>query len=481
MSVASENPKLRLWLDEISQGELPVFAHTARCMTSVSTYQSSSAVELAEVILRDAAMTARVLRMANSTFYNPSGRRIDTVSYAIVLLGFDAVRNLALSIALIDTVLSGECHDQAMQELARSVHASVQSKAFSGACLQGDSEDVFIGAVLHRLGAIAFWCFPRGLSQDLLSAYQGGGSKHECERKVLGFTLDDLTLALVSEWRLSDLLSDAFHHPGQPRSQLISAGFGIADDACLGWEHDNMSRHLSRLAKLTGLPVKEVRAQAEENARLACQTLMEFGIDAGDLVILPESVVAAGSAGATSDKDKRLADDADQLVAITREITSMLSNQVDLPTLLSSVAEGIYRALNMDVVILSFVDLKQGKLMARHGIGHKREVLLKRFVFDINPPRGNIFAYCLHSKQAVLWRDGDKKLASLMTPVVSNNLGHYDFMAAPLTIAGTSKALLYVDRHVSQRPFSESDFDAFRHFADLANIGLNLLRQPAQK
>ena len=63
------------------------------------------------------AMTARLLKMANSVFYNPGGIRISTVSRAIVILGFNTVRNIALSISLVETMLSGSRHDNALAEL----------------------------------------------------------------------------------------------------------------------------------------------------------------------------------------------------------------------------------------------------------------------------------------------------------------------------------------------------------------------------
>jgi len=54
-------------------------------------------------------MTARLLRVANSPMYNLSGRAISTVSRAVVMLGFDAVRSLCLSIAVVEAVAHGAC------------------------------------------------------------------------------------------------------------------------------------------------------------------------------------------------------------------------------------------------------------------------------------------------------------------------------------------------------------------------------------
>ena len=126
-TVNSKKVGLKEWVRRLNEEEFPLFAHTARNIASLSADDEASVNELAQVILGDSAMTARVLRMANSAYYNPSSQRINTVSRAIVLLGFDVVRSIALSISLIDTVLTGGRHDAALGELVKSFHAYCDS------------------------------------------------------------------------------------------------------------------------------------------------------------------------------------------------------------------------------------------------------------------------------------------------------------------------------------------------------------------
>jgi HD-like signal output (HDOD) protein len=96
---------LEAWIARLGTEEIPAFAHTARLLASVSREDDSSANDLANVILRDGAMAARISRLANRARFNVSGRPIETVSYALVVLGFEHVHNMALTISMIDTVL----------------------------------------------------------------------------------------------------------------------------------------------------------------------------------------------------------------------------------------------------------------------------------------------------------------------------------------------------------------------------------------
>ena len=88
------------WVQKLGESGMPVFAHTARDISLVSDSSDSGAAELSRVVLQDAAMTAKLLRVANSPIFNPMGLSISTVSRAVVVLGFQEVRSICLSIAV---------------------------------------------------------------------------------------------------------------------------------------------------------------------------------------------------------------------------------------------------------------------------------------------------------------------------------------------------------------------------------------------
>ena len=78
---------------------LPVIAIRIQ---EVATDAGASANQLAEVVAQDQATSAKVLSLANSAFYGFS-RKISTIRQAVVVLGFDTIRSLALSVAVYDT------------------------------------------------------------------------------------------------------------------------------------------------------------------------------------------------------------------------------------------------------------------------------------------------------------------------------------------------------------------------------------------
>jgi hypothetical protein len=109
MSHSPNSPDLAGWIERIRGREMPVFASTVAALRRIIGDERASASALAQVILKDTPMTTKVLRLANSAYFNHSRQAVNTVSRAIVVLGFNPVAELALSVSLIDSLLAGGC------------------------------------------------------------------------------------------------------------------------------------------------------------------------------------------------------------------------------------------------------------------------------------------------------------------------------------------------------------------------------------
>jgi len=92
---------LDLLVHRLTRQDMPIFAQSMKNIQGLSERRDSSLSELAHVVLQDAALTARMLKLANSVHFNKGFRRINTISRAVVMLGYDTVRSLCLSISLI--------------------------------------------------------------------------------------------------------------------------------------------------------------------------------------------------------------------------------------------------------------------------------------------------------------------------------------------------------------------------------------------
>ena len=109
---------LQSWIERLNQSELPALASVVTDLQRLTQAEHASVQQLADVLLRDAALTSKVLRVANSSYYNPSQEVIKTISRAIVLIGFDNVRLISLSVSLVDGLLDRAPRHQLLELLA---------------------------------------------------------------------------------------------------------------------------------------------------------------------------------------------------------------------------------------------------------------------------------------------------------------------------------------------------------------------------
>ena len=474
-AVRNLHDPLRDCVRRLGEEEFPLFAHTARRIASISSDDKSSSNELAQVILVDSAMTARVLRMANSAYYNPSGGRINTVSRAIVVLGYDVVRTIALSVSLVDSMLSGSRHESARAELVRSFHAAVQAKEFASLRNAANVEEIFIAALLNRLGHVAFWCFPYGMDAKLSEAYESAEQEESAEKAVLGFTLRELTAELTKEWHLSTLLTGALSNASFKDKNVldIEHGFRIANAVEKDWNNGRIKQVIAEISNDLDRSKEFVTKAMYLNARKAAKVLDDYGFK-NPFTFIPEP---PGQIDVAAAEPQPPVDEKAQLqISILRELTSMLSEGEDLNTLLSTVLEGVYRALDMDRVCLALLSADRQKLTAKYAIGDGADAFKKLFSFDVFCGRDNIFTHVLAANEP-LWLDRKTRiqLGSLIVPEIYKVIGSVELFVMPIRIQGKPRGVIYADRGFEKTPFDDNTFLTFKHFCEHANIAFSVL------
>ena len=475
----SKRSSLDDWVRRISEEEMPIFGHTVQQVVSVAEDENASTAELARVILQDASMTARVLKLANSVYYNPHAQQISTISRAVVVLGFTTVRSMCLSIALVDSFVQGAPRDRLTRELARAIHAAVQARTI--AMVQGDEspEEIFIATLLYHLGDLAFWCFS-GEAGDRLDTLlrQPGTTPEQAEMEVLGFRLRQLTANLVKEWRINDLLSATLKNPDirDIRSRNITLCHQLARAAEKGWEGHRVQQLTLELAEMTGQSDKAVSTSLHQNARDAARIAGYYGAAAAAAVIpLPrgEQVVSEDELNVPEFPQP----DGMLQLRILRELALLLDDpKSDFNLVLELVLEGIYRGTGMDRTLFALLTPDRRGLRAKFALGGERDALTGAFHFTRHPQEENLF-FQLLDKPAALWFDPARRAEQRrwQTPQVADAVGRAPFFVAPIMVNGNAIGLFYCDRALSERPLDEESYESFKHFAQQAGLGLGHL------
>jgi HD-like signal output (HDOD) protein len=284
---------LNNWLERIRDREMPIFGRTAGQIRMVTHSDKAAVSELAESILHDPGMTTKLLRISNSVIFNTSGEQITTVSRAIIMLGFDMVREVALTVAFVDTFLHGTVRERVLREMARSFHAAVQARWMALKRFDEESEEVFIATLLYHFGELAFWCFAGEAGDEIDRALAADPqSPGTVEYAVLGFRLQQITVALAGEWRVSPLLRSVLKgsYSSQSREQGIVIAYRLAEGFEGGWDSKLALERMKDVARYLNIPVSEIIVEMVDNATDAAQIAGEFGAVAA-VPFLPETPI----------------------------------------------------------------------------------------------------------------------------------------------------------------------------------------------
>ncbi len=162
---------------------------------------SISVQELADLISRDTMVTAKVIQAANTFGYNPFGHQVTTVTQAIQVVGFNKIRNLALSMLLIEKALHGGQPEALRESAALALCSGLFAQALTSIHPEQDSEQAFVFACLRHYGRLLLTTF---LVDDFRQVHQRPVDETEADacRRVFGITPLELTHRLFEDSRL---------------------------------------------------------------------------------------------------------------------------------------------------------------------------------------------------------------------------------------------------------------------------------------
>lgn len=194
--------------------------------------------DLASVISADQALTAKILRLANSPYYGYA-RRISNVNEAVILLGMRTVRSVAISSAIIEAFRLPEYIGEFSTDLfwAHSVTVGLVSEIFAKETKVCRPDDAFTAGVLHDVGKLAtIIADPDAFTEVVDLVNRRRLSFCEAELEVIGVDHAQVGAELVTGWKFPEPLVEAIrgHHPPLPVTRITSLGdiVALANFAC---------------------------------------------------------------------------------------------------------------------------------------------------------------------------------------------------------------------------------------------------------
>ena len=491
------------------KSDFPALSDSVARIQRVAASENENLGTLAGEILKDVALTHKLMRLVNTAHYSHAGGgSISTVSRAVQLMGFAGVRNLALSLVLVEHMNDKVHAQQIKQEFLRALLAGTLAEELCpGSMTQhGAAEEAFLGAMMRNLGRLLTeFYFPEEAEQVRRLVQPGVSSAREnpklpvpeanASRSVLGLSYEELGLGVAKHWGLPDTLQRCMRSPGgtppadPPKAapeklRWLACAANEAADTLLQHEPEQAALHMAdlaeRYARVLGVPAREmVAAVGRSRTRLTelasgLDIVVKPGAPAERLlaprpapVVAPAPVkpsdtlsdieIGPGHAedtlvlGEPQGRDRAAAvDPAAALAAGIQDITNSMVEDFKLGDVLRMILETMYRALGFRRVLFCLRDAKSGALVGRFMLGEGDEALRAAFrvATKVAPgsPADLFTAVCL--------KGADTLIADATTPAMRGRLPAWylkavdapAFLLLPLVVKGAPVGLIYADK-----------------------------------
>ncbi|MBK7973251.1 MAG: HDOD domain-containing protein [Deltaproteobacteria bacterium] len=442
--------------------------------------ENTSAAELASVILRDVALASKLLRLVNSTYHGPAAGTISTISHAIVLLGFDAVRDAALTLLLVNRTR----REGSAPELAEIVVGSLLAANMArelGERIGGRTigEQAYLCGLFGDLGRyLAAFYFPDEWREAKRVAGASGTSVDTAAEHLLGVPLATLGRLVAETWGFPATVADSMATlpPGTVARPRTTAEH-VRQLACLSREvvsaltSSEGAERAAKVAALAGrfghtarLDEKSVTAlvdgavkQVESTARAARLPLSPTSPLVAARGFLGreqpvEATRAAGKhAGAADPTEETLtpvpgaADRVRILLERLHEISLLLSRDFEVEEVVEIILETAFTGFEFENVFFAGVDPLTREATITHALGKRLPSAVGNVHFTLGDAEGDLFVRTLLQGQDLVVGDSDLREVASKLPGWYRPYRAAAFALYPVVVDGVPCGIFYVD------------------------------------
>ena len=193
------------------KSDFPAMANTISLINKFKTAEDTSIAEFSNIILKDYALTSRILKLVNSVNYAQFGE-VTTISRAIILLGFENVRNLALTLMLFDHIQKGSSNVELVNTVTKSYYSGILSQKISNDIDFPNKEEAYICSLFHTFGKmmVAF-AVPEKMEEIKRISQERNTTEDAAALTLLGERFEEIGMAIAKEWNFPHKIVYSMH------------------------------------------------------------------------------------------------------------------------------------------------------------------------------------------------------------------------------------------------------------------------------
>lgn len=494
-----------------------VSGHITEINQKSSASNKSSANELSNVILKDFALTTKVVRLVNSSFYGQFGGEIATVSRAVVILGYEQVRAAVLSIILFEHLQNkeqaNELKNAAYTALMSGIISREKAKQMKN-INEDDVETAFVASMFHMLGRLlTIYYFPEEYDAMKMLMTNKGVNEDKAMRSVLGVTYEDLGRSIAKEWNLPDVIGDSMQRLPEgtvpvaktPKESLRQLAC-FSNELCAITNDDEGSKMAyaelaARYKDSLGITEKGITKLLESSVKEAEEFTRILNIDTSKVTVF-NSIRKNTEEKEKDDKwttevnDKKSSDDDgvtietvkvdpktqqqtqhDILVNGIAEITDSLLGDFNLNDILTMVLETIYRGMGFNRVLFALHDPKNKQVFARFGFGKGIDEIIPNFRYKIDGSDDVFVTTIRTGKEYIILDVNSDEYKDKIPTWVRKLTMPTTVVLYPLIVNKRCLGLIYADNDDSNTKISMEALGFFKTLRNQASLAIQQIKK----
>ena len=477
------------------KSDFPALSESVSAINRVVSSDKESINKLSNSILKDFALTNKILKLVNTAFYKSyGGGTISTISRAVIILGFDAVRNIAITLILFEHLQNKSHAAHLKDEFIRTLFSGILAKDLAKGVIK-DPEEAFICAMFRNLGRLlAMFYFPEEAEAVKKFMAQKECGEDTASAQVLGISYQDLGIGIAHTWGFPEqivhsmrkLPPNSVPRPKTPMDQLrIIAGFSNElCDTIATTPHEERLKAIKKLAGRFGdsmpVPEKQVLQSLERSfdeitqfastVRVSLQQSQfgkqvahwtgktakmeggsgnQAGGDTQDTAVITATegvTLAQATLPDTADNRPDSGNAQAILTAGIQDISNSLVDSNSLNDILRMILETMYRSMGFQRVLLCIKDGKQNAMLGRFGFGQDINQITKYFKIPLSYTP-DVFHAAMSKGVDILISDiNDPKIKERIPDWYRKSITAQTFVLFPLNIKNVPVAMIYADK-----------------------------------
>ncbi len=495
---------LRRWVEYVqTHDEIPAFSHHVMQILGMMGTDEASLQALTNVVLRDYSMTLAVLRLANSAYYNRSGKTVCSVTRAVTLMGIDAVKRLAAGLLLLENYNK---RPLGLRELL------LLSLLTANHCFQlaqqlniSDAEQAYMCGMFRNLGEVLVALYFGETYELILREMKDHNLiAHDACLKVMDFTYESLGRAIASRWKLPAAVSRTME-PSNPAAfedqsaeDKLKSVVALSHDLtytiyrCASEDRlDAIVNLLNKYAAIPNLDLQTVEKVLAEAVTRTKETFITVGVPLNELHLrrqyelalsgsteFQEACSAALSAlmdiqpAASMAADPHPGVNEDLLAQLVAEVQAAIEpgNQPRFNEVLMMVLEALHRGAGFERVVFCLATRDRTAVRGRIGLGRAIDSVINLLNIPLFGTREPLTLPLLSKKDLFVNTQADDRYRD---SGLAETLGASCFGLYPIVVGKLVVGCLYFDKLTPDAPPSQKILDAV---AQLRNLVADLLR-----